>query len=154
MSRIEQIPAVRALGIRMLAAQQWVYERTDGRLGHRLLGMPSLLLRTTGARTGLTRTSGLIYARDGADYLVVPSNGGAARAPGWYHNLRARPQVEIQVGRRRAPATAAPVTPADPDFARLWGLANAVNHNRYRAYQKLTSRPIPVVRLTPTSTTA
>ena len=56
-----------------------VYERTDGLVGHRMLGVPTLLLRTTGRRTGVTRTNALVYASDGGRYLVVPSNGGADR---------------------------------------------------------------------------
>ena len=78
-SRIEQIPAVKAIGLKALHLHQAIYERTDGRLGHNLLGTRCLLLRTTGAKTGVTRTNGLVYARDGADYLVVASFGGARR---------------------------------------------------------------------------
>ena len=82
----------------------------------------ALLLRTTGRRSGATRTNALVYARDGDDYLVVASNGGADRAPAWLHNLRANPDVEIQIGRDRQPATARVVEQADPDFERLWTL--------------------------------
>lgn len=81
-------------------------ERTGGRIGHRILGVPCLLLRTVGAKTGLTRTSGLTYARDGADYLVVASKGGAPKAPGWYHNLKVQPAAEIQVGTKKLQVTA------------------------------------------------
>jgi deazaflavin-dependent oxidoreductase (nitroreductase family) len=49
----------------------------------------------------VTRTNGLVYAPDGADYLVVPSNGGADQPPAWLFNLKARPEVEIQIGRER-----------------------------------------------------
>ena len=66
----------------MLRLHQAIYERTDGRLGHRTIGVPTLLLRTTGRRSGATRTNGLVYARDGDAYLVVASNGGADREPG------------------------------------------------------------------------
>ena len=78
-----------------------LYKRTDGRLGHRMIGVPTLLLRTTGRRSGATRTNGLVYARDGDDYLVVASNGGADRPPAWLHNLRANP-----ASRFRSPASA------------------------------------------------
>jgi len=129
-----------------------VYQRSGGWIGHRIPGAPnSLLLYTVGARTGLARTSTLSYARDGADYLVVASNGGDRRAPGWYHNLRAQPQVRIGVGRRRFDARAEAVGPDDPDYARLWRIVNANNANRYDGYQGRTSRPIPVVRLSPTA---
>ena len=133
----------------VLRIQQKLYVGTDGRLGHRMLGVPTLLLRTTGRRSGATRTNGLVYARDGDDYLVVASNGGADRPPAWLHNLSADPGVEIQVGRTRQRGTARVVEPSDPDYERLWKVANAGNRDRYTAYQQKTSRPIPVIVLKP-----
>ena len=132
-----------------LRVHERVYVASDGRIGHKILGVPSLLLRTTGRRSGATRTNGLVYARDGSDYLVVPSNGGADRAPAWLHNLRANPGVEVQIGRDRQSATAGVVENTDPDFERLWAIVNENNQDRYRAYQEKTARPIPVVVLTP-----
>ena len=127
-----------------------LYQRTNGFVGHRIPGAPnSLLLHTVGAKTGLARINTLSYARDGDDYLVVASNGGGDRAPGWYHNLKARPAVRVQVGRRGFAANAVPVLPDDPDYTRLWRIVNANNADRYVGYQQRTSRPIPVVRLTP-----
>src|SRR5919106_2284911 len=90
----------------VLRVHERLYVASDGRVGHRMLGVPTLLLHTTGRRSGKARTNGLVYARDGDDYLVVPSNGGADRAPAWLHNLLAHPAVEVQVGRKRRPATA------------------------------------------------
>ncbi len=126
-----------------------VYRNTNGWIGHRTLGIPSLLLHTVGAKTGKARTASLTYARDGADYLIVASKGGDPKAPGWYHNLKANPNVEINVGPKRFGVTARPVLPDDPDYARLWQIVNKNNGNRYEAYQKKTSRPIPVVVLSP-----
>jgi F420H(2)-dependent quinone reductase len=134
---------------RVLRVHDAVYRRTNGWIGHRLLGIPSLLLRTVGAKTGKQRTSSLTYARDGKNYLVVASKSGAPRDPGWYHNLKAQPDVEINVGPKRFAVTARPVLPDDPDYPRLWQIVNKNNQNRYIAYQKRTSRPIPVVVLTP-----
>jgi F420H(2)-dependent quinone reductase len=133
----------------VLRAHAALYRGSDGRVGHRLLGVPTLLLRTTGRRSGRMRTNALVYARDGDRYLVVPSNGGADRAPGWLHNLREHPRVELQLGRDRRRATAAVVESDDPHFARVWGLVNENNSGRYDGYQARTSRPIPVVALTP-----
>lgn len=147
--KIEQIPAVKAVGIKVLGLHQFIYERTNGRLGHRLLVVPCLLLRTVGAKTGMHRTSCLTYARDGASYLVVASNGGDRRYPGWYHNLRADPAAEIQIGTKRQRVTARFAMPGDPDFDRLWKVVNDNNSNRYQSYQKLTDRPIPVAVLSP-----
>ncbi len=67
----------------VLRVHACVYERTDGRVGHRILGLPTLLLRTTGRKSGVTRTNALVYARDEQRYVVVPSNGarGAPHLP-------------------------------------------------------------------------
>ena len=126
-----------------------VYQKTNGWIGHRTLVIPSLLLHTVGAKTGTARTTSLSYARDSGNYLVVASKSGDPKAPGWYHNLKADPNVEINVGPKRFGVTAKPVLPDDPDYARLWQIVNKNNGNRYEAYQKKTSRPIPVVVLTP-----
>jgi deazaflavin-dependent oxidoreductase (nitroreductase family) len=134
---------------RVLRIHDSVYRNTNGWIGHRTLGIPSLLLHTVGAKTGKARTTSLTYARDGANYLIVASKGGDPKAPGWYHNLKANPNVEINVGPKRFGVTAKPVLPDDPDYARLWQIVNENNGNRYEAYQKKTSRPIPVVVLTP-----
>jgi F420H(2)-dependent quinone reductase len=133
----------------VLRVHEAIYKATGGRVGHKMIGVPTLLLRTTGRRSGAQRTNALVYARDGDDYLVVASKGGADQAPGWYFNLRDKPDVEIQIGRSRRPATARVLQPSDPDYARLWKIVNENNHDRYEGYQKLTSRPIPVVALTP-----
>jgi deazaflavin-dependent oxidoreductase (nitroreductase family) len=133
----------------VLRLHQRLYELSDGRVGHRLIGVPTLLLRTTGRRSGTIRTNALVYARDGDDYLLVASNGGADRDPAWLHNLRADPNVEIQVGRERRRGVARVVDPPDPDYERLWKIVNDNNHDRYTAYQAKTARPIPVVVVTP-----
>jgi deazaflavin-dependent oxidoreductase (nitroreductase family) len=114
-----------------------------------MIGVPTLLLRTTGRRSRAVRTNSLVYAPDGGGYLLVPSNGGADRPPAWLHNLRADPDVEIQIARRRQKARARIVEPSDPDYERLWRIVNDGNHDRYTAYQQQTARPIPVVVVTP-----
>jgi F420H(2)-dependent quinone reductase len=112
---------------RILRIHQWIYEHTDGLLGHRLLfGNPTLLLRTTGRRTGLPRTTGLTYARDGDDYLVVASNGGPPKPPTWLGNRKAQPNCEIQVGRR------APPRHRPPQPARRPRLCASLDHRRHR----------------------
>jgi len=134
---------------RVLRIHDAVYQKTNGWIGHRTLGIPSLLLHTVGAKTGTARTASLTYARDGGNYLIVASKGGDPKAPGWYHNLKSNPNVEINVGPKRFGVTAKPVLPDDPDYGRLWQIVNKNNSDRYAAYQKKTSRPIPVVVLTP-----
>jgi deazaflavin-dependent oxidoreductase (nitroreductase family) len=134
----------------VLVAHGRLYARTGGRIGHRLLGVPSLLLHTVGAKSGAPRTNSLSYAMDGPRYVVVASAGGSSRNPAWFHNVRANPDVVAQVGTRRVPSTARIVLPDDADYERLWKLVNANNKQRYAAYQRLTSRPIPIVVLSPT----
>jgi deazaflavin-dependent oxidoreductase (nitroreductase family) len=134
---------------RVLQIHERIYQRTDGRLGHHMIGVPTLLLRTTGRRTGATRTNALVYARDGDNYLVVASNGGSDRPPAWLYNLRADPQVEIQVGRRHQAGRARVIEASEDDYARLWTIVNANNRDRYAAYQEQTSRAIPVVAVSP-----
>ena len=74
-----------------LRVHQWLYEKTDGRVGAKIGKLPTLLLRTTGAKTGQTRVAALVYGIDGPGrYVVVGSNGGADKSPGWVHNARAR----------------------------------------------------------------
>lgn len=132
-----------------LRFHDWLYKTSDGRIGHRMIGVPTLLLRTRGRRSGATRTNSLVYARDGGDYLLVASNGGAEKDPGWLFNLRAEPQVEIQVGRERQKASARILGPDDRDYERLWKIVDEGNHDRYSAYQEQTPRPIPIVVVTP-----
>jgi len=133
----------------VLKVHERIYKASDGRLGHKMIGVPTLLLRTTGRRSGQTRTNALVYASDGGDYLVVASNGGADKPPAWLHNLKADPSVEVQVGRERKAGTARVIAPGDPDYERLWKLVNENNKDRYSAYQKQTQRPIPVVAVAP-----
>lgn len=149
LTKLETNPLVQAVGIRALKVHQAIYERSGGRIGHRLAGTRNLLLRTVGAKTGEPRVNALTYARDGRDYVIVASMGGAPRSPGWYHNLVAAPAAEIQVGTRRIKVQARAVLPGDPDRERLWKLADSNNSGRYSNYQKVTSRPIPIVVLTP-----
>lgn len=143
---------VEQIGVHLLGVHSAIYRATRGWVGHRLPGAPpSLLLHTIGAKTGAPRTTSLTYARDGERYLIVGSKGGAPRSPSWYHNLKAHPDVEINVGPSRFAVNARVVLPTDPDYARLWRIADDNNSGRYSRYQARTSRPIPVVALTPTA---
>lgn len=138
--------------MKFVGVHDTVYRRTNGWIGHRLPapGVPNnLLLHTTGAKTGQPRTNTLSYARDGANYLVVASNGGANRYPAWYHNVKAHPDIDINVGPKRFRVTARVLLPDDPDYARLFRIADDNNSGRYSAYQTKTTRPIAVVELTP-----
>lgn len=114
-----------------------------------MIGVPTLLLRTTGRRTGAKRTNALVYAKDGDDYVVVASNGGADNSPGWFFNVSAEPDVEIQVAKAKMAGTAQVLGPGDQEYERLWRLVNENNHDRYDGYQSTTDRPIPLIVLSP-----
>ncbi|MET8426197.1 nitroreductase family deazaflavin-dependent oxidoreductase [Nocardia sp. NPDC059246] len=134
----------------VLKAHQWIYENSNGLVGHKLLfGNPTLLLRTVGRKTGQERTNALTYAQDGKDYLVTASNGGSPRPPGWLANVKAKADCDIQIGTKRIPVTAQATYPDDPEYARRFQLVDKVNQGRYTQYQTMTSRPIAVVVLTP-----
>jgi len=122
------------------------YRETNGEAGYLWNGVPTLLLTTKGRRTGESRTSALIFARDGDDYLVVASMGGAPRHPQWYLNLTANPEAEVQVRADHIPVVAHTATPAEKP--RLWRVVTDAWPN-YEAYQERTAREIPVVVLSP-----
>jgi deazaflavin-dependent oxidoreductase (nitroreductase family) len=122
------------------------YRETDGEVGYLWNGAPSLLLDVTGRKSGDIRTSALIFARDGEDYLIVASMGGAPKHPAWYLNLQANPEAEIQVKADRIAVTARTATPEEKP--RLWKIVTDVWPN-YDVYQTRTERDIPVVVLSP-----
>ncbi|RKN04881.1 nitroreductase family deazaflavin-dependent oxidoreductase [Streptomyces radicis] len=121
-----------------------VYVESGGREGHLWRGTPTLLLTTKGRRSGLLRRTALIYGRDGDAYVVVGSQGGKPAHPSWYLNLEAEPRVEVQVGAEAFTATARTATAEER--ARLWPLMADIWPD-YDAYQKKTTREIPVVIL-------
>jgi deazaflavin-dependent oxidoreductase (nitroreductase family) len=120
------------------------YLATDGADGHIWNGVPTLLLTTTGRKSGRPQQLPLIYGRDGASYVIVASRGGAPDHPGWYKNLVAHPDVKLQVAAERFAARAR--TAKGPERTRLWD-AMAKVFAPYNDYQKKTTREIPVVVL-------
>jgi F420H(2)-dependent quinone reductase len=134
----------------LLRIHHTVYRKTNGRVGHHIPWLPpSLLLHTTGAKTGRQRCATLTYAKDGDSYVIVASAGGNDQHPDWYYNLRKHPDAQINVGTKRFAVNARPVTPGNSDYPALWELVNKNNAGRYFGYQTRTSRPIPVFVLTP-----
>jgi deazaflavin-dependent oxidoreductase (nitroreductase family) len=123
------------------------YVETGGADGHMWQGVPTLILTTTGRRSGEPRRNALIYGQDNGDYIVVASYGGRPNNPLWYDNLVADSTVTIQVIDQVMTATATTVTDtADRDA--LWTQLAALFPN-YTDYQAKTERQIPIVRLTP-----
>jgi deazaflavin-dependent oxidoreductase (nitroreductase family) len=122
------------------------YLATGGEEGHDWQGTQTLLLNTTGRRSGKRRTHPLIYGRHGDDYLVVASKGGAPEHPDWYLNLTENPEVEIQVKADVMKAHARTAT-AD-EKPELWSIMTE-EWPDYDSYQTKTDREIPVVVLEP-----
>src|SRR5689334_9612512 len=123
------------------------YRETGGAVGHEWRnGAKVLLLTTAGRKTGELRTTPLIYERDGDNYVVVASKGGAPDHPGWYKNLAKQAQVELQVLEDVFPARAR--TAQGEERERLWRLA-AEQWPAYDDYARKTEREIPVVVLEP-----
>ena len=122
------------------------YQETDGEVGYLWNGAPILLLTTTGRKSGEPRTTPLIHGRDGADFLVVASMGGAPQHPNWYENLVVDPDARIQVRSEHLRVRAR--TASDEEKPRLWAIMTAFWPN-YDVYQSRTERVIPLVVLSP-----
>jgi deazaflavin-dependent oxidoreductase (nitroreductase family) len=120
------------------------YRETGGEVGHDWKGTQTLLLTTTGRRSGEPRTTPLIYGRDGDDVVIVASKGGAPEDPGWYRNLAADPEAELQIRDEVFRVRARDAEGEERE--RLWQLM--VGHwPAYDTYQAGTERRIPVVVL-------
>jgi deazaflavin-dependent oxidoreductase (nitroreductase family) len=118
---------------------------TGGAVGGKVMGMPVLLLTTTGRKSGQSRTTPLTYLDDGDRLVVVASYGGSPKHPTWYLNLTANPDVEITRGRRTDRMHARTATAEEK--AELWPRVTKA-YKGYAGYQEKTTRDIPLVILT------
>lgn len=130
----------------MLFGQEHVkrYVETDGEEGHDWQGTQTLILTTTGRRSGEPRSTPLIYGTHGDDYTVVASKGGADEPPAWYRNLEADPEVTVQVKGDRFTARARTATAEEKP--EMWRTMTS-EWPSYDEYQQSTSREIPAVVL-------
>ena len=128
-----------------------LYERTNGAEGNTLrdTGMPVIIVTNTGNKTGAVRKTPLMRVKDGDNYVLVGSKGGAPQHPAWVHNLRANPEVEIRdladVWRMRVREVK-----DGSERSRLWALAVEA-YPPYAEYQQRTERKIPVFVAEPIS---
>jgi F420H(2)-dependent quinone reductase len=130
---------------RIMDGHAWIYRASNGLIGHRIPGLPTmLLLDHVGAKSGVRRTSPLLYVEDGDDVVIVASKGGYPKHPAWFHNLRANPDTTVQLGRERRSVRARVATPAERE--RLWPKVVAA-YRDYDRYQQRTDRQIPLVVL-------
>jgi len=120
------------------------FRANEGRVGGPFEGMPLLLLTHTGAKTGTKRTNPLAYFEDDGRYVIFASKGGAPTNPDWYHNLRANPDVTVEVGTDTFAARARVAEGAERDelYAR-----QAELRPQFAEYAQKTTRVIPVVVL-------
>jgi deazaflavin-dependent oxidoreductase (nitroreductase family) len=107
---------------------------------------PTLILTTTGRKSGRRYLNPLIFGEDAGACIVVASRGGAPAHPAWYVNLVATPEVEVQIRTRKFTARAR--TAKGEERARLWKLMATI-YPSYDEYQKVAGREIPVVVLDP-----
>jgi F420H(2)-dependent quinone reductase len=132
-----------------MGVHTFLYRRTGGRLGHTIPGVPGkmLLLDHVGAKSGVHRTSPLLYVRDGDDLVVVASKGGFPKHPAWFHNLMANPDTTVQVGSEHRPVHARVAGPEERD--RLWAKAVKAYHGYEDYAARSKGREIPLVILEP-----
>jgi deazaflavin-dependent oxidoreductase (nitroreductase family) len=134
-------------------AHVWVYQKTGGRLGNKWRigaafprGVPVLLLTTIGRKSGLPKTTPLLFLADGDRVVIVGSQGGMPKHPQWYLNLTQNPEVEIQEGSRVRKMRARVAN--REEHAALWPRLVEL-YADFATYQAWTDRAIPVVILDP-----
>ena len=123
-------------------AHIWVYQRTNGRLGAKLLWFPAALITTTGRKTGKQRTTPTLYLRDGDRVILPASFGGRDASPGWYRNLKADPKVHIQIRGEHLDLIARDANDAERNL--YWRKLIRI-YPPYRGYRQAADRVIPLV---------
>lgn len=120
-----------------------LYRLTGGKVGG---GKSTLILTTTGRKSGIERSTPLFFFDDEGRFIIIASNGGAAKHPTWWLNLQSNPHAKIQVNARVIPVTAKQAD--EEERKRLWAII-AENYKQFVSYQQRTPREIPIVILTP-----
>jgi deazaflavin-dependent oxidoreductase (nitroreductase family) len=120
------------------------YRANGGKVTGMFAGAPLLLLTTTGAKSGTPRVAPLAYTTDNGRLVVIASKGGAPTNPDWFHNVRANPEVTVELGTETFPARASIPEGAERD--RLFDQM-AAQMPGFAEYQRNTTRRIPVVIL-------
>ena len=135
--------ALLAKGLKYFArAHVSVYQRTGGRLGAKLLWFPAALVTTTGRKTGLQRTTATLYLQFGNRVVLPASFGGRDHDPTWYLNLKANPEVRVQVRGELMDLIARDATVAERE--KYWPPLMKM-YPPYRNYREATDRVIPLV---------
>jgi deazaflavin-dependent oxidoreductase (nitroreductase family) len=122
------------------------FRANEGRVGGMFQNMPLLLLHHTGARSGTAHVNPLAYLRDGDRYVIFASKGGAPDNPAWYHNLKAHPDMTIEVGTDSVDVRAEEAESGERD--RLYA-TQSERSPQFTEYEAKAGRTIPVMVLTP-----
>jgi deazaflavin-dependent oxidoreductase (nitroreductase family) len=122
------------------------FRGNEGRAGGMWEGTPLVLLHHTGAKSGKHRVTPVAYLSDGGRYVVIASNGGAPTSPDWYHNLKAHPNITIEVGTATIDVAASEATGEERE--RLFR-TQAERFPQLSEHEQKTERLIPVIVLTP-----
>ena len=130
----------------MAAIHVGLYRLSGGKIGGAIRGFKVLLLTTTGRKSGKLHTVPLGFFEQPGGYLIAGSNGGLPSYPAWYHNLKSKPQATIQIARKVSAVTAE--VQSGEAHAQAWQKVITAAP-LYKAYEKKTGRPIPVVFLRP-----
>lgn len=123
-----------------------LYRTSRGRFANRIANLPILLITTYGRKSGKAYTNPVVYIKDGEDYLVSATVGGADWDPAWYLNLKQRPEAEIQVGGGALKVRAA--FEEGEARKRLYERFKEASNN-FVKYEEKTTRVLPVIRLIP-----
>lgn len=109
-------------------------------------GKPVLILHNTGAKTGKLRVNPLVYATHDGSYVVAATKGGAPHHPHWFLNVRANPDVTVEVGTEQFRAKAT-IVEDGPFRDELYAKLIAIMPDQFGEYETMTDRRIPVVVL-------
>jgi deazaflavin-dependent oxidoreductase (nitroreductase family) len=122
------------------------FRANGGTAGGMFEGMPLLLLHNVGAKSGTEYVTPLVYLSDDGRTFIFASKGGAPSHPGWFHNLKANPEVVVELGTDRFDAVASEVTGNERD--RIYEIQKS-RQPQFAEYEAKTDRTIPVIELTP-----
>ena len=126
----------------MARGNTWIYRRTNGKLGGVFQNAPVALLTTTGRKTGEPRVSPLLYLREGDRVILGASRGGSDKHPLWYLNLKANPQVTVQIKDEVLALSARDANDAERE--EYWPKMVAM-YPTFEDYKSWTDRVIPIV---------
>jgi deazaflavin-dependent oxidoreductase (nitroreductase family) len=121
------------------------FRANAGKVGGYFEGAPMILVHHVGARSGTERVTPLVYLPDGEDMVIAATKGGAPANPDWYHNLKAHPRIQVEVGTETFPVEATETTGEERD--RLWRRLVEMRPG-FADYETKTTRIFPMFRLT------